>query len=130
MFYRITLFTHKKKSHVKVQILSHNKAFTGFCSFQYTASSARERKTTAHPKQEVSIPKPIAQYTRTRPKREKVTAVLHLIKGEVSTCSVQLITSSAQQIRVIKYYQCKIRLQSSSMCPHLPTYLDTYTETL
>jgi hypothetical protein len=34
--------------------LSHNKAFTGFCSFQYASSA--ERKTTAHPKQEVSIP--------------------------------------------------------------------------
>lgn len=43
----------------------------GSCSFQYTASSSEERKTTADPKQEVRIPKPIAQYTKDTTKKEK-----------------------------------------------------------
>ena len=55
---------------------------------------------------------------------------LHLIKGEVSARSTHLITSSTQQIRVITHYQRKIGPESSSVCPHLPTYLDTYTQTL
>jgi len=91
----------------------------------------RERKDSSKRKQEMKIHKLIAPQPRAQSiKQKSVTTILHLIKGEVLVCSTHVITSSTQQIRVITHYQRKIGPESSSVCPHLPTYLDTYTQTL
>jgi len=82
--------SEKEKEKKKKQVLAKVSAAP---NIQQAVQVKEKQQQSSDPKQEMRIP---AIYQKTRPKREKVTAVLHLIKGEASSCSVQLITSSAQ----------------------------------